>query len=363
MLITLLVFILVLGLMVFVHELGHFLVAKKNGVRVDEFAFGFRPRLLSKKVGETTYALNLIPLGGYVRMAGESDDEIGPRSYKTKRPMQKIAILVAGSTMNVLLAWLLLTILFVTGFEPFIPGTANNPFLSQKPVVSVGQVQSDSPAFVAGFQTGDQLLSVNKQPIGIDQEFVSRVQGAKGQPIVVEVLRDGQVQVIGVTPRLNPPEGQGAIGVSLVTSGKARSSILSAPIASIYEVGRVVGLSVAGFFDFVGKLVFNQRVSEDVTGIVGVGALTGVARRLGVDYLIQLMAIISTGLAVVNLMPILPLDGGHIAVVSYESLTKRKLTDRQFGVFASLGLAFILVLFAVVTFKDFIRFDVLGRIF
>src|SRR3989344_5995660 len=104
MIITLLVFLVVLGIMVFVHELGHFLIAKKNGVMVEEFAFGFRPKLWSKKIGETTYAINLIPLGGYVKMFGESDGKTGPRSFKSQKSISRLSILVAGATMNLLMA-------------------------------------------------------------------------------------------------------------------------------------------------------------------------------------------------------------------------------------------------------------------
>ena len=134
-------------------------------------------------------------------------------------------------------------------------------------------------------------------------------------------------------------------------------------MAALYETGRVIGISAVGFVGFVRDIVVKQEVSEDVTGIVGVGALNGMARRLGFEYLAQLVALISIGLGVVNLMPILPLDGGHIAVLAYEKAARRKITDRQFSIFATAGLAFILLMFIMVTYKDFIRFDVLGRLF
>lgn len=363
MLVTLLVFLVVLGVMVFVHELGHFLVAKRSGVKVEEFAFGFRPRLLARTVGETTYAINLIPLGGYVKMFGEQGNDDGPRSFKSRSFGARLAILAAGSAMNLILSWLILATLFVVGFQPFIPNTASDPFISQRPVLKVEKVLDSTPAKLGGFQEGDSIIALNGQAVNGDTEFVALTQQNAGHQILVTVGRNGQQKDISVTPRQNPPEGQGAIGLTISQSGQVKSLWYKAPAAATYETGRIIGLSAAGFVDFVGKLVVKQKVSEDATGIVGVGALTGIARRLGFGYLAQLVALISIGLAVVNLMPILPLDGGHIAVATYEKVSRRSLSARQFSLFAGFGLAFILLIFAVVTFKDIIRFDVIGRLF
>jgi len=363
MLVTFLVFIFILGVMVFVHELGHFLIARRNGVRVDEFAFGFKPRLFSKKVGDTTYAINLIPLGGYVRMAGESDDQAGPDSYKSKTPLQKAYILVAGSTMNALLGILIFSILFIAGFEPFIAGVAQNPFVNEKPAVSVGLIQENSPAAVSGFKTDDKILAVNGETIVLDQDFINKVKDSAGQPVTIQVERNGSVLDLSVTPRVNPPAGQGAIGIGIATVGQVRSAWYLSPLAAVYETGRIIGLSAANFVSFVKDFVVTQKVSEDVTGIVGVGALTGVVRRLGIEYVVQLVAIISIGLGVVNLMPILPLDGGHLSVIIYEKISRRKLSEKTFGKIATVGLVFILIMFLAVTFKDVIRFDVIGRLF
>ena len=363
MAVTLLVFLAVLGVMVFVHELGHFLVAKRSGVRVEEFAFGFRPRLWSKTVGETTYAINLIPLGGYVKMFGEADGQTGPRSFKAKKPATRLAILVAGATMNLLMAWVILTMLFITGFQPFTPNASKNPFIVEKPSVAVASVIAKSPAEKSGFKVEDIILAVNGQSLDGGLDFINQIRALNGQTAIVTVTRSGQELKLLVTPRVNPPPGQGAIGVAIGQIGQVRSTWFKAPVAAVYETGRVIGISAVGFADFVKNLVVRQEVSDDVTGIVGVGQLTGIARRMGFEYLAQLVALISIGLGVINLMPILPLDGGHIAIIGYERIARRPLTERQFSIFASFGLAFILLMFLVVTFKDFVRFDVIGRIF
>ena len=363
MLVTLLIFLAVLGVMVFVHELGHFLIAKKSGVKVEEFAFGFRPRLWSKTIGETTYAINLIPLGGYVKMFGESDGKTGPRSYKSQSPASRVAILVAGAAMNLLMAWVILTILFITGFQPFTPNASRNPFLTERPTTIIAKIVQGSPAELGGFSLDDKILAVNGQSLENGTGFVEKIRALNGQSATITIKRGEQTLDLAVTPRVNPPSGQGAIGVAIASSGQVRTLWYKAPVAAFYETGRVIGISTVGFVKFVKNFVVKQEVSEDVTGIVGVGALTGVTRRMGFDYLAQLVALISIGLGVVNLMPILPLDGGHLAVIAYEKVTRRSLTERQFSIFATAGLAFILLMFLVVTLKDFVRFDVIGRLF
>lgn len=364
MIATLLVFLVILGILVFVHELGHFLAARRVGVRVEEFAFGFRPRLLSKKIGETEYALNLIPLGGYVRMFGEDKKEMGPRSYRHKSIGQRFVILVAGSGMNLLLGWVVLSTLFIIGFQPLFPGTGANPFISQRPTVVIKAVNPNSPAALTHLAQGDQILAVDGQATGSDQEFISYVQANLGQPIRLSVKpTTGSNQEVTITPRQNPPVGEGALGVLIESQGQVRSLWYKAPLAGLYETGRIIGLSVTGFFDFVTHLILQQKVSENVTGLVGVGVATGVLRRLGIVYLAQLVLLVSIGLGVVNLMPIMPLDGGHLAALAYEKIARRPLTDRQLGILTNGGLAFVFLMFVLVTYKDVIRFNIINRFF
>lgn len=366
MFITLLVFLAILGLLVFIHELGHFLAARRNGVLVEEFAFGFRPRIWGKKIGETVYAINAIPLGGYVKLYGEKPEESGERSFRAKSVWQRFQVLVAGSLMNLLLGWLLLTILFAVGFQPVFPGTENNPFIPKQVGITLQKVSPDSPAAAAGLADGDVVISFAGQEITGTRDFLDKVKANLGQEVKLIYLDadNGNAQTsVLLTPRPNPPVGQGALGVAIAPPAAVKSSLTAASAAGLYETGRIIGASAAGFGQFVKNLFFHQQVSEDVTGLIGVGALTGVARRLGVDYLAQLVIMISIGLGVLNLMPILPLDGGHIAALGYEKVAGRPLSERQLGWLATAGLAFVLLVFVVVTFKDVIRFNLLDRFF
>ncbi len=363
MLVTLLIFIIILGVLVYVHEFGHFIVAKLNGVKVLEFAFGFRPRLFAKKSGDTVYAVNAIPLGGYVRLYGENEAETGSESFRSKTVFQRFQVLVAGAVMNLILAWLILTVLFITGFDPIMPGVARNPFVSGKQYVEIVKVVPNSPAEVLGLHVGDIVVSVNGQTVTDDLDFVNKINALRGQLATLTLKIESGLVSQQITPRLNPPAGEGALGVGIRTAGTVRSTALKAPLAAGYETGRVIGQSLQGFGHFIKNLVVKQQVSEDVTGLIGIGALTGVTRRLGFQYLVQLIAIVSTGLGVLNLIPILPLDGGHIAALGYEKMAGRPLGEKQMGTLALVGIAFVFLLFIVVTYKDIVRFDVFQRLF
>lgn len=363
MLVTLIVFIAIIGLLVFVHELGHFLAARKMGVKVKEFAFGFKPRIWGKKIGDTTYAINAIPLGGYVHMKGEADKEGGDDSYNTKSPAAKALILISGVLMNFLLGIVLLVILFIAGFEPLIGGIGSNPFVKSLQEVKITDINSNSPAEAAGLKIDDIVTTVNDKKIASDQEFIIEISRNRGESVEIGLLRAGQEKSVSVVPRTDPPEGEGPLGVGISSSGEVSTSVLNSVPAAVYETGRIASLSAIGFGGFIKNLVVEQEISEDVTGIIGVGAATGIARRLGWEYVVQLVIVVSIGLAIVNLVPILPLDGGHLAVVGYEAVTKRKLGERGLNYFAGFGLLFIIFLFVVVTSRDFIRFQVWDRLF
>jgi regulator of sigma E protease len=363
MIVTLLVFLLILSVLVYVHEFGHFFAARRNGVRVYEFAFGFRPRLWAKKIGQTEYAINAIPLGGYVRLYGEQATETGPESFRSKSIFQRFQILVAGALMNLILAWVVLSGLFMAGFDPLMPGVATNPFISSTQEVTIVRVLPDSPALAAGLRSDDVIRFVNGEKVASDQEFIALVSRYKGETVDLVVSRAGQEREVSVLARENPPAGEGALGVGIRSAGEVRSTVLKAPLAAFYETGRIIGLSAQGVVDFGKNLFIRGKVSEDVTGLIGIGALTGVTRRLGLEYLLQLVAVVSIGLGVINLFPILPLDGGHIAALGYEKVAGRPLTERQLGALAGVGLALVFALFVIVTYKDIVRFQVLERIF
>lgn len=365
------VFLAVLGLLVFVHELGHFLAAKISGVPVEEFAFGFRPRLVSKVWRGTRYAINLIPLGGYVRLLGEEDylqtsadkEARVQGAYYAQPAWKRFFILIAGSLMNVLLGWLIFSILFGKGVEMSLLSFGQNPFLTQNTSIVVVGSSPDSPAAVANLQEGDVVVAINGRRVVNGADLLEEIGNLQGQEVTLRISRPEGESTVSLLARKNPPAGEGSLGMQFMVEGRVKSSIWQAPLAGLYAVGQTLIASAQAFVRFLGLLIFRQEVSDQVTGLVGIGQLTGMARRLGVDYLGQLVAIVSAGLAAINLMPIVPMDGGHIALLIYEKAARRKPSERQLAVVNYLGLALIIIIFVSVTYKDIIRFDVIGRIF
>lgn len=359
--VTFIVFVLILGLLVFVHELGHFLMAKRAGVKVEEFAFGFRPRIWGKKVGETIYAINAIPLGGYVLMEGETE-KAGPRSFMALSPLKRVPILLAGVVMNAVLAWILITVIYIVGALPLSDSLAAHPGVSQHTKITITQVMSGSPAANEGLKTGDVITAIDRDHQAGTDTLIRDTTNHPGVPVVLTVNRGGRTFDITVTPRIHPPAGQGAIGIVMETESRVRTAWYRAPFVAILELGSEVKATVYGLSNFAQNLVVHQRVGQDVSGLIGIGEATGVVRRLGFTSLLQFIGIISINLAVVNLVPILPLDGGHVVLSFYEAWRKRPVSDETKGRFAAAGLLLIGVVFVVVTYHDAVQFQVFGRL-
>jgi regulator of sigma E protease len=359
--VTFILFILILGLLVFVHEFGHFWVAKKSGIKVHEFAFGFRPRLFSWKRGETEYAINAIPLGGYVRLEGEQK-ETGKDSFMAQKPLVRGAVLLAGVCMNLVLAWVFLTFAYMLGALS-LSGTFNHhPGLDSKEYPMVLGVSPNSPAEIAGLQVRDIILEINSQKLTIADQVGDITRQNAGKEITIKYQRGSEIRDTKAQVRQNPPEGEGPLGVGTMGVGYAKSVWYKAPYFAVLEVGSQIKNSFTGFIDLVKRLVVKHEVSENVTGIVGVGATTGIVRQFGLGALLQFIAIISVGLAVLNSMPILPLDGGHLLFVIIEAIRKKPVKESVRQGFALAGVAAFLLLMVIVTYQDFLRFAVIERL-
>lgn len=362
MFVTLLVFILILGLLVFVHELGHFWAAKRSGVPVHEFAFGFRPKLFSWKRGETTYAINLLPFGGYVRLEGEDEDS-GKKGSFVKQPIRVRAfVLVAGVAMNFLLAWVLLTGAYALGSFPLTNTFAEHPGLNVDREVAIAHVISGSPAEKGGLQEGDTIVSVNGELVTGGRSLIDRVRSLAGQEITIRFKRGDTTYSVNVTPRVNPPANEGALGVSLGESAYVHSAGWLSPWVGLKETGSQIVTTVDGVGQFFRQMFTRGSVSEEVSGIVGIGAATGVVRRMGLAPLLQFIALISTNLAVVNLLPILPLDGGHLLFLVAEKIRKRPVSEKIRQWVGLSGLVAMILLAIIVTYRDVIRFEIVDRI-
>lgn len=368
---TFIAFILIFGLLVFVHELGHFLAAKKAGVKVLEFGIGLPPRIWSKKKGETTYAINLIPLGGYVKLFGEEgakDDS--PKNLQNKRPIQRIAIFAAGVFMNFLLAYLLLTGFYLFGGRAIIAGMEKYQGIVNTQRVVVAEVEAESPAAKEGIKAGDTILKVNGTEIFYSSDVSKQVADSKRlEQDAAVVLKRGdeilekklQTYTDKVTLDGREYEVQ-RIGILMENTGKVRAVWYMAPVIAAQETARLLYLSAEGLIDFFRTLISTFKLSENVGGVVAIYSLTGAAAGMGFDALLQLTIMLSLALAAFNILPFPALDGGHIMFVIIERITGKKISDNVKGLLNLIGFGLLLVLVIAITFSDLGRFGVLERI-
>ncbi len=342
--------LLVLSLLVFVHELGHFVMAKRAKVKVEEFAFGFPPRIFAVKRGETEYAINALPLGGYVRMVGE-EDPTQENSLASKTPWQRITVLVAGSTMNFLLAILLFAVTFMLGVAVAEP---------TNDIVVVGVVQG-SPAATAGLRTNDVIVRLDTHPIQTTADLQAYTQEKLGQEISLLIKRDGEIlPPLTLTPRTTWPDGQGPMGVQIANY---RTVIKSFPWWEALGMGAERAVSVVGLTFYAPIMVAKGLLPADQArpvGLVGITQLTGsVVSQIptsGWMPVFNLIALLSASLAVVNILPLPGLDGGRLVFVLLEWIRRgKRISPEKEGMIHLAGLALLMGLMLIITYYDIVN--------
>jgi len=342
---------LVFSLLVFVHELGHFLMAKWRKVAVEEFGFGLPPRLWGKKFRGTMYSLNFIPLGGFVKLKGEDPEVAGfgdANSFSVKSKKSRTAIIIAGVLGNLALAWLIFSLLFAVG----------NPSVSGK--VTIEEVYAGSPAEGVGLQKGDVVLAIDEQKVKTTEELILAVEQKAGRVVKLEIDRKGLALQMAVVPRVEPPEDEGPLGVSIALTDPQVSlttyPFWQAPGYALLEVGKILKSMFLGFGAMLGRLFTRGEIPTEVTGVVGIKAMTDVAASMGERFFLQFMALLNLNLFLFNLLPLPALDGGRLLFVGFEAVLKRKLNPKIEKLANNLGLAFLLLLSALVTIKDIATF-------
>ena len=348
MLITVISLLIILSLLVFVHELGHFVVAKRSGIRVEEFGLGYPPRLIKLwEHGGTIYSINMIPFGGFVRMPGEDDPDV-PGGFAAKPKRIRLAVLFAGPAMNFVLAVVLFSISFMAGLPQ--PATEK---------VTVMGVSGNSPAAQAGLQKGDVIVALNDKPITQVSQFIDYTQQAKGQAVALTVDRNGERMSVSLTPRANPPAGEGAMGVAIngtpLTWNVEHVPPGQAFLRGLQQTATVVILTVS-----VPVLLLRGSISPEAArpvGPVGIARLTGDAAAQVVNSgwwfpVLQLTAFISAALAITNLLPFPALDGGRILFIVIEAIRGKRVDPRKEGTIHLVGLAILLALMFLVTIQD-----------
>lgn len=346
---TAVAFVLVLGLLVFVHELGHFAVAKWAGIRVEEFGFGFPPRMFTLfKRGETEYTINWLPLGGFVRMIGENgEDASDPRSFASKSRAWRAAVLMAGSAMNLLLPVLIFTVIAMVGV-PEGPSTGR---------IEVVGVEPGSPAAEIGLQSGDEIIFAANQRVTSIDRLVMLVNEFKDREITLDVEREGELQSFTVVPRQLDETPQARIGVAIINQQEIiRLNPFSALAWGVRRTYDLLMLMLVGFGELIGSLFSGSAESAAITGPLGIAQATGEVARTGVLNLFNFAAYLSINLAIVNMLPIPALDGGRLLFVLLEALRGgKRISPEREGLVHLLGMLLLLGLMAFISVFDLQR--------
>jgi regulator of sigma E protease len=374
MIVTIIAFIFILGFLVFVHEFGHFILAKKLGVKVEEFAIGFPPTIWKKKVGETVYSINIIPLGGFNKLLGEGKDKHldNPRSFSAQPPHKRAAIILGGVAMNFLVASLIFYFILASGgFQLEFPLIFDYefPFGDQRnypPVVSF--VSENSPAEEAGIEVNDFVVRGNGVEFKNTNHLIGFLSDKGGEEVdlVIKKSSNDEIKEVSVVPRENPPEGEGAVGIALMDmTNLVYEKPLSKLTSGFTHSLNLAHYSLVGLGHYI-KMSVVQRdvepIANSVTGPVGVLALTKLSVEAGFTEVIFLIAVISIALFLVNILPIPPLDGGIFLFLLFEMVTGKKIPKKMELITQQVGIIFFIVLFILVTFKDILQFkDILFK--
>ena len=328
--------IFVFLLVILLHELGHFTVAKLVGIKVNEFSIGMGPKLFQKAKGETQYTLRALPIGGYVKMEGEDEDSNDPRAFNRVSPIARIAVVAAGAIMNFILAIIVFSIV---------------SFSLGEPTNIIGEIISDTPAQYGGVMEGDKFISINNNPINTWEEL-SQVIGSSdsNEELEIRIIRDSEEKILYIQPTVE--DGKVMLGII----PHYEKSIIAGIKGGFTNTISFIGL----MFDFV-KMIFTGGVSfNDLSGPVGVINEIGNAARMGMMNLLILLGFISVNLGFFNLLPIPALDGSRLVFLFIEIIRGKPINPEKENLIHFAGLIFLLGLMLIVTYKDLLRINIFG---
>ncbi len=352
MAITILAFVLILGGLVFTHELGHFWLAKRQGIKVEEFGLGFPPRIWGIKKGETTYSLNWIPFGGFVKIFGENGEGEGQtNSFVSKTIGQRAKVIVAGVAMNMVLAFVLLAVGYMIGLPSLV--AKEDPTLKQ---VQIVEIAADSPAQKAGLRIGDILLGVSSGSALRMVKEASDVSGFtaahKGEELTLKIKRGDLTQEIKVTARSQALANEGALGIAVGNVGRIvlpwYRAIYEAFISAFY----LFYLVLAAIIKFLLDLIAGAGDTAQVSGPIGIYSLTSQASKMGLIYLLQFAMLLSVNFAVINILPFPALDGGRLFFLLVEKIKGSPISTSLERKIHLGGFVVLILLMIAVTLRD-----------
>lgn len=352
MIISILIFIFTLLVLVLIHELGHFLMAKKFGIKVEEFGFGIPPKLFGKKIGETIYSLNALPLGGFVRLLGE--DEVGgtqnSRDFRAKPVGQRIIVVTAGVVMNLILAWVIFyTVIIYQNFKIIYP--------TLQPAVYIGHLEKNFPAEQSGINIGDKILKIDNKDVKKIEDARNFIKEKNGQPVTLSLSDlDGKQRQLTVVPKNVDKEFLIGVGFSpiAIKQYKTPSEKLFSGITYSYDLTKLtfVGLGRTIHDLIVGNI---KSVSQSVSGPVGLATISNdilSEGRAALPFYLWFVGVISLTLSIFNTLPIPALDGGRLLFLTVEAVSKRKVREDIEKIVHQIGFAILLTLALLVTYSD-----------
>lgn len=331
--------ILLFCIMIFPHELGHFIAARRVGVKVNEFAFGMGPAIWKKQGPETLYSIRLFPVGGFCAMEGEDEDSNEPRAFGNKKPWQKIVVLAAGSFMNIICAIVIMSLVIgIMGFTTTV----------------VGQVTEDLPAKAAGILEGDKLLKIDDTEIEQWTDVSKALQASGGEEVVVTLERDKQVETVSIVPQLTEgvdAQGNPAQGYVLGVTCKISHN----PFMAVVDGAQSTWNMTKMMFSALGQLFTGKAGVDELSGPVGMINMVSQTTEYGFWYYGFLTALICVNLAIINLLPLPALDGGRIIFVIYTMITGKTVSEKVEGAIHMVGMVLLLALMVFVTMNDITR--------
>lgn len=343
---TLIASIIIFGLIIFVHEFGHYSFAKISGIRVEEFALGMGPKVVSFKRGETLYSLRAFPLGGFCKMSGETGNEdysptraYDPKRFDQKPILSRMAVIVGGPLMNFLLAALLLTLIFtVLG----VPKDYTN---------AIGEVVAGTPAEEAGLKSGDKILEIDGNPVESWSNLVEIIHAKPEKEISLKIERADKQFVVNVVPSLDPQSNTGKIGITPGEAKWERIGFAAGIKEGITRTYQITFLTIAGLIEMIrGKVS-----TEGIAGPVGIIQIIGESARYGFVYLANLTAVISINLGLINLLPIPALDGSRLIFLMLEAVRGRPVNPSKENFVHLVGFVLLMVLMVLITYKDILK--------
>lgn len=361
--ITIISFVLILGILVLIHELGHFYTARKLGVGVEEFGIGFPPRIFSFTRKGIRYSINLIPIGGFVKIQGEDGRDTDSHSFAVQKFWKKALIVSAGVIMNFILAVVLFTIVFYAGIPQIISADYKGKNISDENVVVV-EVRQGSPADKVGLAVGDKILMLNDQNIVNADLVYDIISSDDDKKVNIQIKRGEELKNYDIQAEVLADSPDPKIGIGVANTGIIHYNILESIWQAITTTIEMAGLIFVALYNLVANLIRSGQLDAGLSGPVGVAVITGQIVKMGFVHILQFMAILSINLAALNILPIPALDGGRLLFIVLEKIRGKKINVAVENWIHNSGFILLILLIIFITYRDIGRYggDILNAI-